>query len=162
MKKYIIIAASALALLCGCNKTTSGAEEGNGGGEVTGKDPVVKLEVTDIKDNCATIKASLTEGQFNGGKIIAAKKVSDIGIDYTSEIRLIQYVRDNGTDITAMPYSSTVEKLTHEKDYFTAVIVYNKDGRVCSSKYEVWTAEGTPDGISNENSAGELVNNDIN
>lgn len=159
MKKYLIIAASALALLCGCGKTDGNGSDNGGGEEAT---PVVKLEVTDLKDNCATIKASLTEGQFYGGQIILAEKTSGIEIDYTNEIKLIQYVRANGKTMDNMPYETTVSNLTFEKDYLTAVIVFDQNGRAVSSKYEVWTAEGTPDGISNDNSAGELDNNDIN
>lgn len=156
MKKFLTLTLAALALLCGCNKS---AEDKDGGEDVS---PAVKLEITDLKDNCATITATLTQGQFHGGKIIVAKKVSSIDIDYTNEIKLIQYVRTNGTDIDKMPYTTTVENLTYEKDYFTAVIVFDKDGRATGSKYETWTAQGTPDGISDKNSAGELGNNDIN
>lgn len=157
MKKYLIVAVSMLALLCGCSKSK---ENGNGGG--SDATPVVALEVTDIKDNSATIKASLTEGKFYGGMIILAEKTSGIEIDYTNEIKLIQYIRANGQEIDKMPYEATVSNLTFEKDYLTAVIVFDKDGRAVSSKFEVWTAEGTPDGISNNNSAGELDNNNIN
>lgn len=157
MKKYLLITLAAFSLLCACNKTP--AEGGSENEDVT---PVVKLEVTNIENNCATISATLEAGKFYGGKIINAVKVSNVDIDYTSEIKLIQYLRENAEDIAGMPYTKTVEKLTFEKDYFTAVIIYDKDGRVCSSQYKTWTAQGMPDGISNENSAGDLDNNDIN
>ena len=46
-----------------------------------------------------------------------------------------------------------------EQDYFCAVIVYDRTGRACHSAYLTFTAEGDPEGISNDNSAGNLEDN---
>lgn len=154
MKKYLLITVAALMAFCSCDKQPK--ED-----PADSKDPVVKIEITNIADNKATVNASLEEGKFHGGKIVAAKKVSNIDIDYTKEIALINYVKENGTDITEMPTSVTVEKLTVDKDYFSAVIVYDKDGRVCSVAYETWTAAGNPDGIAEGSTAGSLGDNEL-
>ena len=49
--------------------------------------------------------------------------------------------------------------LIFEQDYFCAVIVYDRTGRACHSAYLTFTAEGDPEGISNDNSAGNLEDN---
>lgn len=154
MKKYLLITLAALMAFCSCDKQPKEDPEET-------KDPVVKIEITNIADNKATVNATMEQGKFYGGKILAAKKVSNIDIDYTKEIALINYVKENGTDITEMPASVTVEKLTVDKDYFSAVVVYDKDGRVCSSAYETWTAQGSPDGIAEGSTPGSLGDNEL-
>ena len=76
-------------------------------------------------------------------------------------MKLTQWVQENGKDIESLPYTEELSQLTYQKDYISAVIVYNKEGRACEAAFETWTAVGKPDGISKDNSAGELGENVI-
>ena len=124
-------------------------------------DPVVKIAVTGIDNNQATITATLEEGKFYGGKIITHVKVSDVPIVYTRELALISYVLHNGTDINELPFTVTLEGLRADTDFLSAVIIYGKDGVAISSSYDTWTSVGNPEGWSNENNAGELDDNTL-
>ena len=72
MKRILLLTAVALAaFLTGCNKPDNQQQ----GQQETVE---VSLEVTDIADNCATIKASLTSGSFHGARIIEMLPVGDV------------------------------------------------------------------------------------
>lgn len=150
MKKYLFsIAVAAMAILMvGCEKPASG----NGGKEAP---LAATLEVTDIADNCATIKVAVTSGTATKGKIVKAVRNSELTIDPTKDIQLINWIEQNGADIT-LPYTETLTDVSVGNDLFTAVIVYNAAGRAEVCKYQVWTPEGEIDGWSTENNPGNL------
>lgn len=153
MKKNILLAfLAAAALVCSCGNSDEPAAE---------TEPDVKIEVSGLADNKATVSASLTQGDFYGAKIVTGIRVDRLDFDYTKEVKLTQWVQENGKDIEALPYSEELSQLTYQKDYISAVIVYNKEGRACAAAFETWTAVGKPDGISKDNSAGELGENVI-
>lgn len=120
--------------------------------------PIVKIEAADIADNKASISAAVESGSFYGAKIVTGVRVSTLTLDYTREIPLIKYVEANGEAVD-LPFTTQLSDLIYEQDYFCAVIVYDKTGRACSSAYLTFTAEGDPEGISDENSAGNLEDN---
>ena len=120
--------------------------------------PIVKIEATEIADNKATISAMVESGSFYGAKIVTGVRVSTLTLDYTREIPLIEYVEANGMAVE-LPYTTQLTDLIFEQDYFCAVIVYDRTGRACHSAYLTFTAEGDPEGISNDNSAGNLEDN---
>ena len=70
----------------------------------------------------------------------------------------MKYVESNGTAVE-LPFTTQLTDLIFEQDYFCAVIVYDRTGRACHSAYLTFTAEGDPEGISNDNSAGDLEDN---
>ena len=109
-------------------------------------------------DNKATVTAALEKGNFYGAKIVTGVRVSTLTLDYTREIPLIKYVEANGT-AAELPFTTQLTDLIFEQDYFCAVIVYDRTGRACHSAYLTFTAEGDPEGISNDNSAGNLEDN---
>ena len=115
---------------------------------------------TDNADNKATVTAELTAGQFYGAKIVTGVRISDVTIDYTKEIALIQYVEANGKDISELPYTEELTDLIYHQDYLCAVIVYDETGRACDSAFDTFIAEGNPDGIAEDSSAGSLDDND--
>lgn len=156
MKKSLLISmVLLLGFLCGSCSDSSSSESEGGGGETLS----VKIEVSNIADNKATVTAALETGKFHGAKIVAGIRISTLDFDYTREIPLIQYVEQNGTTIDAMPYTTELSDLIYNQDYLCAVIVYDQTGRACASSYVTFTAEGDPDGISDENSAGNLEDN---
>ena len=106
----------------------------------------------------ATVTAALEKGNFYGAKIVTGVRVSTLTLDYTREIPLIKYVEANGT-AAELPFTTQLTDLIFEQDYFCAVIVYDRTGRACHSAYLTFTAEGDPEGISNDNSAGNLEDN---
>ena len=144
MKKILILSAALLtgffALSCG-DSSSEPEDDPNM--------PAVKIEAANIADNKATVTAALEKGNFYGAKIVTGVRVSSLTLDYTREIPLIKYVESNGTAVD----------LIFEQDYFCAVIVYDRTGRACHSAYLTFTAEGDPEGISNDNSAGDLEDN---
>ena len=153
MKKILILSAALLtgffALSCG-DSSSEPEDDPNM--------PAVKIEVGDIADNKATVTAALEKGNFYGAKIVTGVRVSTLTLDYTREIPLIKYVEANGT-AAELPFTTQLTDLIFEQDYFCAVIVYDRTGRACHSAYLTFTAEGDPEGISNDNSAGNLEDN---
>lgn len=84
-------------------------------------------------------------------------RVSTLTLDYTREIPLSSTSRRTARRRT--PFTTQLTDLIFEQDYFCAVIVYDRTGRACHSAYLTFTAEGDPEGISNDNSAGNLEDN---
>lgn len=158
MKKYLMmIAVAAMAIMTvGCEKKnpTPGADENNGeNGTQTALSAT--LEVTDIADNCATIKVTVTSGSATKAKIVKAVKNSDVTIDVTKDIDLISWIEANGVEVS-LPYTETLTDIAVGHDMFTAVAVYNAEGRAEVCKYQVWTPAGTVEGWSTENNPGSL------
>ncbi len=136
--------------LAGCSK--SGEEDdGQDDSEVIR----VSLEVTDIADDQATINVALTEGNFYGAKFIEAVRSNTVSVDYSNEIKLINYVKENGVDVD-LPYTNTITGLRNGNEMFSAVIVFNSKGIAVNSSCQVWTAVGEIWNWSGENEAGDL------
>ncbi len=139
MKKILILSAALLtgffALSCG-DSSSEPEDDPNM--------PAVKIEVGDIADNKATVTAALEKGNFYGAKIVTGVRVSTLTLDGMA---------------VELPYTTQLTDLIFEQDYFCAVIVYDRTGRACHSAYLTFTAEGDPEGISNDNSAGNLEDN---
>ncbi len=147
MKKVLLmLAVLSATMLVSCKKPQTQEEEKF----------AVSLEITAIENNCATINATLTEGNFYGGMIVEEFINEELTIDPAKGIDLVKFVKENGVEITAMPYQKTLEKVRIGKDRFTAIIVFNKEGVAKASAYKVWTPEGSPAGWSTENNPGEL------
>lgn len=147
MKRLMMIAACALCtvLLAGCGDKEKEEEK-----------PVeVSLEVTDIADNCATIKAALTSGNFYGAKLVESMSVDDVTVDTSNDIQLIKFMETYGVDVT-LPLEKTITGVRIGTDRFTAIVVYDATGRATQVKTVTWTPEGLADGWSQENSAGTL------
>lgn len=147
MKKYLLMTAVLMtAFLSGCKKSETKNTD----------DPIaVSLEVVDIADNCATVKAALTSGTFYGAKMVEAVNLDDVTVDYTNDIQLVNYVEANGTDVT-LPYGNVLTGVKIGKDMLTAIIVYDNTGRAAVTAYKTWTPAGLPDGWSTDNNPGEL------
>ena len=144
--------ASLLMLALACKKDKEAEEE-----EIIY--PEIKIEVSDIDNNQATITATMTEGTFYGGKVITHMPMSEVTFNYTRELALISYVNEHGTPINEMPWTTTLEGLRADTDFLSAVIVFDKGGIPIASAYETWTAVGVPESWSDGNSAGDLENN---
>ncbi|MCM1501930.1 MAG: hypothetical protein NC115_04590 [Bacteroidales bacterium] len=144
-KTLLMIAAFSALMLAGCKKPAETEE------------PIkVSLEVTEIQDNCATVKVQLTSGKFYGAKLVEMVNVDDVTVDYTSDIQLVNYVQANGTDIE-LPYENTLTGVKIGQDKLTAIIVFDNTGRASVAEKVVWTPAGLPAGWSTENNPGELT-----
>lgn len=147
MKKLLLVGAAILAaaISFSCSKSESDEEK-----------PIeVSLEVTDIADNAATIKASLTSGNFYGAKLVDAVVAESLEFDTTNDIQLIKYVEGNGVAIE-LPFEKKLTGIKIGKDMFTAIIIYDATGRVCTTKTLTWTPEGLAEGWSDSNNPGSL------
>ena len=58
-----------------------------------------------------------------------------------------------------MPYTEQLTDLIYHQYYICAVIVYDETGRACDSAFDTFLAEGNPDGIAEDSSAGSLDDN---
>lgn len=156
MKKFLILSGiMALCLLPGCDKNTPAGEDDSGSSTM----PAVSITAIANDDNTATVSAELTAGEFYGAKIVSAVEISQIGdLNYTNEIQLIRYVEENGKDIE-LPFTETVQDIVYNRDYLSAVVVYDETGRACASAYDTFTGDGEIDGFSGDNSAGNLEEN---
>ncbi|MDE6623127.1 MAG: hypothetical protein K2K30_01855 [Alistipes sp.] len=119
----------------------------------------VGIAITDNAENQATVSAEILTGEFVRAKIIENYPVADLTFDYNTEVKLVKFVEENGTEVT-LPYTNTVTKLKSGRDYISAVIAYNRQGRACCSAFETWTASGEDGLWSNDNSAGGLEENE--
>ena len=144
----ISVAVILMTLLSSCNKPDEGQQTQTETIEVS-------LSVTDIQDNCATIKAEVTQGNFYGAKLIEMMDFQDVTIDLESEIQLTNYVIANGVDVE-LPYENTLTDIRIGQKKFTAIIVYDSTGRAVDVQYTTWDPVGLPDGWSTENNPGEL------
>lgn len=97
MKKNILLAiVAAAALFCSCGKSDEPTAE---------TEPDVKIEISGLADNKATVSASLIQGDFYGAKIVTGIRVDRLDFDYTKEVKLTQWVQENGKDIESLPYA---------------------------------------------------------
>lgn len=111
MKKNILLAiVAAAALFCSCGKSDEPTAE---------TEPDVKIEISGLADNKATVSASLTQGDFYGAKIVTGIRVDRLDFDYTKEVKLTQWVQENGKDIESLPYTEELSQLTYQKDYIS-------------------------------------------
>ena len=122
--------------------------------------PTMSMEVTDIADNTALIKSEQMTGTVVSAKVVDFFPVSDIGFDYNVEVRLVKFVEENGVPVS-LPYTKKIEKgLRPGIDYISAIIAYNDQGRAVCSAFQTWKAAGTAGMWSDDNSAGELEENE--
>lgn len=145
-KTLLLLAFTGLAVCTSC-----------GGDEKTQKEETfaVSLEITGIQDNCATIKAALSDGSFYGAKMIEMMNADDVAIDYTKDIPLTTFIRENGVDVT-LPFEKTLTDIRIGADKFTAIMVFDETGRAAATAYQIWTPEGSPAGWSTDNNPGTL------
>ncbi len=141
-----------LPLLCavGCDKSDSASGDGD-----SATVSAIQVEVSDIEENCATIRVSMTSGSSTRGKLVENLLLSDVQFDYENEIQLVKYVRENGKDIT-LPYSVKLEDLKNGTQFITAVIALDGNGSATCSDYEIWTAVGKEEAWSEAGNAGDL------
>lgn len=141
-----------LSLMISC----SGKENDEPGEKIP---PAVSLNVTVGEDGSARIEVAIVSGRLLSAKIVESYPVKDIFIDYNVEIRLVQFVEEQGAAIP-LPHSKTLtEGLRPGSDYLTAVIAYDETGRAACSAFRTWKAKGQEGTWSNNNSAGELEDN---
>ena len=147
MKKILLIGVAILTatISFSCSKPESDEEKPIG----------VSLEITDIADNAATVKASLTSGKFYGAKLVDAVVAESLEFDTTNDIQLIKFVEEKGADVT-LPLEKKLTGIKIGKDMLTALIVYDETGRVCITKTVIWTPEGIAEGWSDSNNPGSL------
>lgn len=121
--------------------------------------PTMSIVVSDIDDNTVTINSTMLTGEAVSGKAVDFYLLSEIGIDYNTEVKLVKFVEDNGVEVS-LPYTKKVEqRLQPGMTYISAIIAYNNKGRAVCSSYEIWQATGTEGLWSDENNAGELEEN---
>ncbi len=155
MKKILLISVALMTLFASCKKG-EGPKGGNDNGGGTQEVIEPKLEVTDIANNQATITVTLVQGNFYGGKIVEAINEENVGINYDDAFELVQYVVDNGTEISSLPYTKTLENVKKGRDKFTAVLLYNSKGIPYVAKYAIWTPDGVAYEWSETNTPGSL------
>lgn len=133
-----------------CSKSTEEIEE---------VIPTMTITVTDIVENRATISANMLTGEAVAAKVVDFYPINDIGIDYNTEVKLVQFVESNGVEVS-LPYNRKIETgLKPGVTYISAIIAYNDKGRAVCSAYAIWQAPGTEGLWSDDNSAGELEEN---
>jgi hypothetical protein len=155
MRKYLtVIAVAAMAVMTvGCEKKNPTSGSGGNGGAPSAVEAT--LEVTDIADNSAVLKVTVTSGTATRAKVVKAVRHSSVTIDVTKDIQLINWIETNGVEVS-LPYTETLTDLAVGNDMFTAVAVYNADGRAEVCKYQVWTPVGKVEGWSTDNNPGSL------
>lgn len=153
MKKYLSAVAVAVMaiLMAGCEK--KGPTTGNQGSNGSGTAVTATLTVTDIADNSATITVS--SNSATKAKLVKFVRSSSVTVDTSNDIQLISWIESNGVDVN-LPYTETVTDIPVGNDMFTAIAVYNAQGRAVACKYVVWTPVGKVDGWSTENNPGSL------
>ena len=137
-------------MAAGCNKPENGDD--NGG---QGETPVIGLTVTGIENNCATISVSMTSGTAASARIVENLPLSEVQFDYENEIQLVNYVKENGTEIS-LPYTNTLEDLKNGTDFLTAVIALDGNGTATYSASHIWTAVGKEEAWSEDGNTGDL------
>lgn len=122
--------------------------------------PTMNLIVSEIADNTALITSEQQTGTTFGAKVIEFYPVADIGFDYNVEVKLVKFVEENGVPVS-LPYThKIVEGLKPGVNYISAIIAYNAEGRAVCSAFQTWKASGTEGMWSDDNSAGELEENE--
>ena len=122
--------------------------------------PTMNLIVSEIADNMALITSEQQTGTTFGAKVIDFYPVADIGFDYNIEVKLVKFVEENGVPVS-LPYThKIVEGLKPGVNYISAIIAYNAEGRAVCSAFQTWKASGTEGMWSDDNSAGELEENE--
>ena len=122
--------------------------------------PTMNLTVSEIADNTALITSEQQTGTTFGAKVIEFYPVADIGFDYNVEVKLVKFVEENGVPVS-LPYThKIVEGLKPGVNYISAIIAYNAEGRAVCSAFQTWKASGTEGMWSDDNSAGELEENE--
>ncbi len=122
--------------------------------------PTMNLIVSEIADNTALITSEQQTGTTFGAKVIEFYPVADIGFDYNIEVKLVKFVEENGVPVS-LPYThKIVEGLKPGVNYISAIIAYNAEGRAVCSAFQTWKASGTEGMWSDDNSAGELEENE--
>lgn len=121
--------------------------------------PTMSLSVSDIADNMATIRSDMLTGTTVSAKVIDFYPVSDLSFDYNTEVKLVKFIEENGT-AESLPYTKTIENgLRPGVSYISAIIAYNDKGRAVCSAFQIWQASGIEGMWSDDNSAGELPEN---
>ena len=122
--------------------------------------PTMNLIISEIADNTALITSEQQTGTTFGAKVIEFYPVADIGFDYNIEVKLVKFVEENGVPVS-LPYThKIVEGLKPGVNYISAIIAYNAEGRAVCSAFQTWKASGTEGMWSDDNSAGELEENE--
>lgn len=122
--------------------------------------PTMNLTVSEIADNTALVTSEQKTGSTFGAKIIEFYPVTDIGFDYNVEVKLVKFVKENGVSVS-LPYTHKIETgLRPGINYITAIIAYNAEGRAVCSAFQTWKAAGTEGMWSDDNSAGDLEENE--
>lgn len=122
--------------------------------------PTMNLTVTEIADKTALITSEQQTGTTYGAKVIDFFPVTDIGIDYNIEVKLVKFVEENGEPVS-LPYTRRItEGLRPGVNYITAIIAYNAEGRAVCSAFQTWKASGTEGAWSEGSSAGDLEENE--
>lgn len=122
--------------------------------------PTMTLTVTEIADKTALITSEQQTGTTYGAKVIDFFPVTDIGIDYNIEVKLVKFVEENGEPVS-LPYTRRItEGLRPGVNYISAIIAYNAEGRAVCSAFQTWKASGTEGAWSEGSSAGDLEENE--
>lgn len=122
--------------------------------------PTMTLTVTEIADKTALIISEQQTGTTYGAKVIDFFPVTDIGIDYNIEVKLVKFVEENGEPVS-LPYTRRItEGLRPGVNYISAIIAYNAEGRAVCSAFQTWKASGTEGAWSEGSSAGDLEENE--
>lgn len=120
----------------------------------------MNLTVSEIAENTALITSEQQTGTTFGAKVIDFYPVADIGFDYNIEVKLVKFVEENGVPVS-LPYTRKItEGLRPGVNYISAIIAYNAEGRAVCSAFQTWKASGTEGMWSDDNSAGELEENE--
>lgn len=119
----------------------------------------VGMTVSDIEANGAVVTATLESGEAVSAKVIEFYPVRDLTFDYTTEVKLVKFVEDHGVEVS-LPYTKSLVRLRSGREFISAVIAYNAEGRACCSAYQVWTSVGGGFIWSDDNSAGDLEDNE--
>ncbi len=149
MKKIFLSLVTLSLLAIGCEEKTP----------ETPVDPAVKLTVTEIAANAATLTVA-TEGDVVSLKVVENYLTRDLTFDVeeVTDIKMIQFVEDKGK-VKQLPYQETLTRLPSAREYITIVVGYNSEGRGVCYDYVIWESVGADVEWSNDNSAGDLENN---
>ena len=145
--KYLLLIP--LFFITGCSKSVTDTD-----GEGQSVVPSIEVTVTDIENNCATISVTMTSGTASSGRIVKNLPLTDVQFNYENEIQLVNYVKENGEEIS-IPHTVTLNELRNGEQFITAVIALNSDGSATSSDYKIWTAEGAEESWSDDGNTGD-------